>query len=725
MAIYFDKETKTFFLEGRSVTYAFFINNVGYAEHLYFGDKIGRDCLMFTRGALRGSHEACVPGRMPMGIESYNKMGCELSFFGTGDFRECTVQVEREGGNRLCELTYAGHEILDEKPPIDGMPSMRGTRTLVLHLYDEKAGFGADLFYTVYDDCDVIARRIEYINCSGEDIRLHRAYSFAMTLPNDKYDIISLYGGWANERQIERTPLHHGVFDVNSKRACSSACLNPFISVVGRDTTEDFGTAYGFMLVYSSSFALKCEHTNGGDVLVTGGINDFDFTWTLADGEKFSTPEVIIAHSSSGIGGMSRTLHDALRNHLIPKKHRVAPRPIVINNWEATYFKFTTEKLCAIADASANLGIDTFVLDDGWFGVRDNDTSGLGDWVVNEEKLEGGLDAVISHLKGLGLKFGLWFEPEMISENSDVFRAHPDYAIGAPDRPRCKTRKQYAMDLTRADVRDYIVNSVNSILQNHDISYVKWDYNRCPTEFMSATLPRERQREFHHRYALGVYDLFERIVNANPDVFFEGCASGGARFDAGVLAYFPQIWTSDNSDVHMRTAIQRGTSIAYPISASTCHISAVPNHQTGRTTPFTSRQHIASLGPTGYELDMTKITDEERELVKKHTEWYRGIEELILTGDVYRDSYRTDSNVSSVTVVAKDKSQAVTVCYRALNLINTSLVRIRPRGLSASKSYYCPELALTLSGSTLLNVGIMPSFANCDFATLVYHFEEK
>ncbi len=725
MAIYFDRETKTFFLEGKSVTYAFFINSAGYAEHLYYGDKIGRDFLLFTRGALRGSHEACVPGGNVRGIDSYNKMGTELSFFGTGDFRECAVQFERESGDRLSELLYAGHEILDEKPPISGMPSMRGEGTLVLHLYDEIAALGADLFYTVYDDCNVIARRVEYVNNSGGAVKLHRAYSFSMTLPSAKYDSLSFFGGWGNERQTERTPLHHGVFSVDSKRASSSACLNPFISVLGKDTTEDFGSAFGFMLVYSSSFVLKAEHTGTGDVLVTGGINDFDFTWTLGDGERFSTPEVIIAYSSKGIGGMSRELHDALRTHLIPKKHRSTPRPIVINNWEATYFKFTREKLFDIADASAGLGIDTFVLDDGWFGKRDNDTSGLGDWVVNENKLEGGLDAVIEHVKSLGMKFGLWFEPEMISEDSDIFRAHPDYAIGAPDRKRCKSRKQYIMDITRADVRDYIVNSVNNILQNHDISYVKWDFNRCATEFISAALPPHRQREFHHRYALGLYDLFDRIVLANPDVFFEGCASGGARFDAGVLAYFPQIWTSDNTDSHMRIAIQRGTSVAYPISASTCHISAVPNHQTRRTTPFLSRQRIASLGPTGYELDMTKITEDERELIKAHTEWYRRIEPLVLEGDLYRDSYDTDEGISSVTLVSKDKSQAITVCYRALNLINSSLTRIRPRGLSPKKTYFCPELSLTLSGATLLNVGIMPRFAEEDFTALVYHFEGK
>ena len=365
------------------------------------------------------------------------------------------------------------------------------------------------------------------------------------------------------------------------------------------------------------------------------------------------------------------------------------------------------------------------MLDDGWFGKRNNDKAGLGDWVINKEKLPCGLKPVIEHINSLGMSFGLWFEPEMINPDSDIFRAHPEYAIGVPGRERCPSRHQYVMDLTNPEVRDYIVDSVNSILRSHNISYVKWDYNRTPTEFYSYTLDKERQREFHHRYTLGVYDLFERIVNANPDIFFEGCASGGARYDAGVLAYFPQIWTSDNSDADMRVTIQYGTSIAYPLSAMSCHVSAVPNHQCGRVTPLYTRQAIASLGATGYELDMTKITEDERKLITYHTKQFRQDEPLILEGDLYRGDNPTEGNYFSETIVSKDKSSAMLITYQRLNLINTVIHRVKPQGLDSNKKYYCKELNLILSGSTLMNVGIALKYKAEDFTVKAFHFEEK
>ncbi|MBE6537398.1 MAG: alpha-galactosidase [Ruminococcaceae bacterium] len=726
MAIYFDKETKTFYLEGKSTTYAFFINNFGYAEHLYYGKKIHRDYLLFTRYGSTRSFVATLPGldNRP-GINSYSFMNPEISFFGTGDYREPTVHPRFETKDRLIQLHYHSYEILDEKPCISGMPSLDGEQTLVLHLYDEIKEFGADLYYTVYDDCDVIARRIVYINNSDSTVALERAYSFAMSLPSSDYDMISLFGGWACERQVERAALHHGVSSVDSKRATSSATLNPFIAIVDRDTTEKNGNAYGFNLVYSSSYVLKAERASGGEVIVSGGINDFDFEWKLEPGESFETPEIVIAYSSDGIGGMSREFHDAYREHLIPKKHVKSPRPILINNWEATYFNFTTEKICAIADAVEGTGIDTLVLDDAWFGKRNDDTSGLGDWYVNEKKLVGGLDAVINHVHAKGMKFGLWFEPEMISEDSEIFRAHPEYAIGAPDRKRCYSRHQFAMDLTNKEARDYIVDSVNAILKKHKIDYVKWDYNRNVTEFFSGVLEAERQSEFAHRYALGVYDLFDRIVNANPDILFEGCSGGGARFDPAVLAYFPQIWTSDNSDAEDRTRIQYGTSLCYPLSAMSCHVSAVPNHQVGRSTKFDTRGDIAHLGATGYELDTTVFTDENRAQVKAQIQKYKGMEELVLTGDLYRLDDPFNSNYFAFAIVSKDKSTAHLTCYRSLLHCNDHSHRVIMQGLDEKKEYYIPELNIIVHGSTLMSVGIPVPFAKGDFQTKTYTFEEK
>ncbi|MBQ8381330.1 MAG: alpha-galactosidase [Clostridia bacterium] len=724
MAIYIDKESKTFYLEGENSTYSFFINSFGYPEHLYWGKKIHRDYLLMARSGGARSCEAKVPGTNEGG-STYNHMLPEISYFGTGDYREPTVHPVFEDGSRVTELLYSGYDILPEKPRISSMPSMSGGETLVIYLYDTIRDFGAELYYTAYPDSDVISRRIIYKNESNKKIKLDRAYSFALALPKGDYDALTLFGGWANERNPERTPLHHGVFSIDSKRATSSATLNPFMAVMERGASEDRGNVYGFNLIYSSSYALKAEGASGGHFVVSGGINDFDFSWLLSPGESFETPEAVLSFSAEGLGGMSRSFHRAYREHLINKRYVKALRPVLINNWEATYFEFTFEKLAAIVDSIEGTGIDTFVLDDGWFGKRDDDNSGLGDWVVNEAKLSGGLDRLIDYVHSKGLKFGLWFEPEMISEDSDIFRAHPDYAIGIPDRPRCYSRNQYAMDLTREDVRDYIVDSINAILKKHDIDYVKWDYNRNVTEFFSEGRDPDRQLEFSHRYALGLYDICDRIVLANPDIFFEGCSGGGARFDPAILYYFPQIWTSDDSDAEERTHIQWGTSYAYPLSAMACHVSAVPNHQVRRVTPMRTRADIAHLGATGYELDTTVFTDKDRDEVKRQVAEYHKMEDLVLDGDLYRIEDPTKTNFFSFAIVSPDKSRAHLTCYRSKGQPNPEPHIVKMAGLDENKLYFIPELNLMLHGSTLMNVGFAVNFNKGDFMTRTFNFEEK
>ena len=491
MAITFNPETNIFYLDGKDITYAFYINRVGYVSHLYYGARISHDNLRFFRAPGRSSKTATPPG-IDQGGLSYQFFDPELGFYGTSDYREPAVHVQSVEGDRILNLLYDSHEILPEKPAIGGMPSLTGGETLVLHMKDSVSGFGADLYYTVYDDSSVIARRAVYKNGGEHDCRLLRAYSFSMGLPGMDYDVMSLYGAWGCERHIETIPVHHGVVSVDSKRLSSSATLNPFMGLIAKGTTEHHGDAYGISLVYSSSFVLKAEVSMAGETVLTGGINDFDFSWKLGAGECFETPEVVIAYSADGIGGMSRAFHDVFRKHIINPRYVNASRPVVINNWEGTYFNFNTEKLKAIADAAEGTGIDTFVLDDGWFGKRDDATSGLGDWYVNESKLEGGLEAVIDHVHAKGMKFGLWFEPEMVNEDSDLYRAHPDYAIGKPGRPRCYGRHQYMLDLTRADVRDCIVDSVNKMLSRYGIDYVKWDYNRNVTDIYSIGRDADR-----------------------------------------------------------------------------------------------------------------------------------------------------------------------------------------------------------------------------------------
>ena len=623
----------------------------------------------------------------------------------------------------LSDLLYDSYEIVDTKPAINGMPSLDGGETLIVHLLDKYTDFAADLYYTVYDDCDVIARRIVYKNLGRNNVKLQRAYSFTFSLPDIDYEVMSLYGSWANERKIQKIPMHRGVVSIDSKRCTSSAILNPFVAVMSPGATETLGEVWGINLVYSSSFVLKVQGTEQGNTVVTGGINDFDFSWSLKPGEVFETPEAVIAFSNNGIGGMSREFHDAYRNHLINPKYVNERRPLVINNWEATYFNFNDEKLKSIIDVVAGTGVDTFVLDDGWFGVRNNDKSGLGDWYVNTDKLKDGLRGIIDYAHSKGMKFGLWFEPEMVSEDSDLYRAHPDYAIKVPGRTPCRSRNQLMLDLTRKDVRDHIVDSVNKILRENDIDYVKWDYNRNVTDAFSLELPAERQMEFSHRYALGVYDLCERIVSANPNIFFEGCSGGGARFDPAILHYFPQIWTSDDSDANERASIQYGTSIVYPLSSMSAHVSECPNHQTSRITPIKTRADIAHLASTGYELDTTRMTEEEKGMIASQVEEYRRCDELILKGDLYRIDNPMISNFMSVSVVSKDKNEAVLLTYRRMGGINGAVKHVRMAGLDPNKTYEVKELGLTASGATLMNVGISPNYPSGDFTTVKYHFK--
>lgn len=724
MAITFDTATKIFYLDGKSITYAFYINPIGYPEHLYCGSGIGHDAITYTRAIGARSKNATPPGRDDLDASeyTYNRCGAELAFFGTGDFREPAVQVQNATGDRLSDLLYVGHEILPEKPKMAGMPSMSGGETLLLHLQDAVSAFGADLYYTVYPDCDVIARRVVYRNGGKAAVTLRRAYSFSMGLPTGDYEFLSLYGSWARERQIERIPLHHGVVSIDSKRTSSSATLNPFIAVTEKGATETKGEVFGFSLVYSSSFALKAEVTANGEAMVTGGINDFDFSWQLAAGESFETPEIVIAYSEEGLGGMSRAFHDAYRTYLINPRFVHAHRPLVVNNWEATYMRFDNEKLIALADAAAGTGIDTFVLDDGWFGARNEDNAGLGDWVVNTDKLKGGLTRIIDHVHKKGMQFGLWFEPEMVNEDSDLYRAHPDYAIKAPDRAPCYGRHQFVLDLTRADVRDYIVNAVNRVLDENDIAYVKWDYNRNVTESFSVGRDPARQCEFAHRYALGLYDICERIILTHPHVFFEGCASGGARFDPAMLYYFPQIWTSDDTDAEERTRIQYGTSLVYPLSAMSCHVSVCPNHQTGRTTPFATRAAIAQLGATGYELDLAKLSDAELQAVRAQTAAYAEKEQLVLAGDLYRIDDPNTGNFFSEALVAKDKKSAYLLVYRRHTVANAETKRVKMQGLCEDVRYCVPELNLTASGATLMRVGIPVPFPSGDYTVCEYHF---
>ncbi len=714
--IKFDEKTRTFFLHGKEVSYLFRVDEYGYLEHLYFGPK-AEDDLSYLNAPSFLSFSPTPPGAG--GDFSLDTVRQEYGTYGQGDFRIPAFLAVREDGERASRLLYTGHAFTEGGVP--NMPHARGGQTLRIDLKDARSSLTVHLFYTVFDDSDVIVRSASVANRGTAHATLLRADAFSVDLFESDVRAVRLVGRHANERMPEETPLGHGSIAVRSSRGASSHQANPFLALLLGNADEERGECYGFGLIYSGSFVLEAERSQTDLIRVRGGIDDTNFSWELAPNEMFFTPQSMISYSKEGLGGLSRTLSRFLRAH-VACMEAMRSRPVVCNNWEATYFDFTPPRLLALIDEAAELGIDTFVLDDGWFGSRNSDAEGLGDWFVNEKKLRGGLAPLIARCRERGMTFGIWFEPEMVSEKSELYRAHPDWTVGRS--PRAESRNQYVLDFSRPEVVDYLFGAMENILRC-GVGYVKWDMNRHLTEFTSEALPAARQGEFSHRYMLGVYALAERLKAAFPDVFFEGCSGGGGRFDAGMLYYFPQIWTSDNTDAFDRARIEWGTSFAYPLSAMSCHVSACPNHQTGRTTPFSSRGDIASLGATGYELDLGKLTEEEKEAVRGQIARYRSIEPLLLFGDAYRllDPFR--GNYFCMEVVSGDRSRAYVVGMTAHAAAADYPRRVRLRGLDPEKRYFVPSLQRSLTGAALQNAGLLLPRAAHDFETWTWLLEAE
>ncbi len=719
--IEFNETNKIFYLSGKSFSYLIWIDPNGYLVNLHYGGRIESDDLTYFDMRTRPISFSPIPPDADHWF-TLDIAGQEYGSYGQGDFRTPSVILCREDGDASSRFHYERHVIYDGAPALEGMPHCRkGGQTLALVLRDVLSGAKITLNYTVYEQFGILVRNAE-IECGAQPVCLKRAHSFCADLPEGEYEAVCLHGRHCAERTPERVPLGHGTYTVSSTRGASSHQMNPFLALAERGCTETHGSVFAALLIYSGSYELSAEKSQTGGVRLCGGIQSLNFSKKMAPGEKFVTPQVALCHSDGGFGALSRAYHDFIRETILPPALAYARRPIVINNWEATYFQFDNEKLCKLADEAAELGVDTLVLDDGWFGKRNDDTSGLGDWFVNEDKLQGGLSAVIEHCKRLGLKFGLWFEPEMISEDSDLYRAHPDWAIGKADVPRCTGRNQLVLDMTRPEIVDGVFEQVSNILSTYAISYVKWDMNRHISEFYSAKLPADQQGEFSHRYILGVYALAERLQRAFPNVFFEGCSGGGGRFDAGMLYYFPQFWTSDDTDAYERAKIQWGTSYAYPLSAMSCHVSVCPNHQTGRTTPFETRGAIASLGAFGYELSPAALSEKERELVKQQIKAYRELEPLLQRGDLFRISNPFESNLFCVAVVSKDKKEAYAVGMQIHAVPADTDHRLRLAGLEEGALYEIAELGLKLHGSTLMHAGVLkPNLP--DFGSFVWHLK--
>lgn len=711
MAIIMNQAEQVFTLQMKRTTYQMKAGDYGILLHLYYGARV-EDC---TMDYLLHRKDVGFSGNPYEAGEdrtfSLDTLPQEFPSYGVGDYRNNCVGVCQADGTRAADFRYVSWEIREGAHKIPGLPCLfdedETAETLVIFLEDAASSLKLELYYVVFADRDVIARSARITNGGKEAVRLEKMMSACLELPNGSWEAIHFHGRHAMERRLERLPLMHGTMEVGSRRGTSSHQHNPGVILCSPDATEEHGGCYGLSLIYSGSFSMEIEMDQMDSVRAVCGINPEFFEYRLEPGEAFDTPQLMMTYSGSGLGRMSANFHSIIRHNLCRGKYKFARRPVLINNWEATYFDFNEEKILSIARQASELGIEMLVLDDGWFGSRDSDNAGLGDWFVNTDKLKGGLTDLVTGINGLGMKFGIWIEPEMVNEDSRLYREHPDWALTIPGRKPCRSRNQLVLDMSRSEVRDYVFDSIAAVLKSANVEYVKWDMNRSICDVYSAVLPKERQGEVYHRYVLGIYDLMERFTSSFPNILFEGCSGGGGRFDPAILYYSPQIWCSDDTDGIERLEIQYGTSFFYPISAVGSHVSAIPNHQTGRRTPLATRGVVAMAGSFGYEMDLNLLTEDEKEAVKAQVEDYKKYYDLIHNGDYYRlTSPQGDSGFTAWQFVSGDKTRTL------LNLVITHVRANAPdlwfklRGLDPEKRYRLEENGRIYSGSALMNAGI-------------------
>ncbi len=708
MAIFYYEDKRIFKLDTSDSSYVIQVDKDGFLLHLYYGAKIPDVNLpKFANRCRYASFSATTPEADSEYFTGFTpdtwpfEIGCN----GCADMRKASLQIRNADGNAATDVRYVSHKIYAGKPGIPGMPALFANEdgdcaTLEIVTLDKVTGAEVTLVYTVFEKLSAMTRGLIVKNTSDKPFDLERVLSFCMDMNSDAYDLISLYGRHMREREFARRPLAHGTQGVYSRRGSSSHSQNPFIALISKGGNEEYGEAFGFNLVYSGNFSaiVDVDYNNSSRVMM--GINPDDFCWTLGAGETFYTPEAVLVYSANGLGDMSRTFHRLYNRHLVRGEWAHKKRPLLVNNWEGTGMDFDDEKLYAIAEWAKETGLEMFVMDDGWFGKRDDDTNSLGDWVVNEKKLKGGIGALISRVKALGLKFGIWYEPEMISPDSDIYRAHPDWCIHVPGRDRSLGRHQCVMDMTRADVRDYLFNIMSEVLAHNDIDYLKWDFNRNISEAGSALLPPERQKEFYHRYVLGTYELLDRITKAYPHLLLEGCSGGGGRFDPGMLYYTPQIWCSDNTDALSRLDIQFGTSLCYPASTQGAHVSASPR------TGYETKRNVAMWGTFGYELDPAKISEEARAEIKAQIADYHKYYDTIHYGDLYRLICPWDDPYKAAwEFVNEEKTQALFTMATKLYTERRNLF-IRLKGLDPEKQYRLTKTNEVFSGALLMNAGL-------------------
>lgn len=725
MAIIVDEKTGLFQLITDNTEYQMKADKYGVLKHLWYGEKTGCD-MEYLQSYPDVGFSGNIYDAGDDRTYSLDTLPLEYACEGVGDYRITGISAVHQDGSCALDLRYKGYRISKGKYGIKGLPAVYAdeneAETLEIILKDKYSDIEVTLRYGILPKLDIITRCVSVANNGTQSVILTKTASLCLDIPHGKWDWVHFHGRHTMERVAERSKLIHGIQESSSKRGTSSHHQNPSVLLCSSDCTETSGSCIGAMLAYSGSFKTQIELDQQEQVRLVMGINPDLFRWELKPSEVFDTPEVIMSYSANGMEKLSHNFHKVIREHVCRGKYKLSERPVLINNWEATYFDFNEEKILKIAEQAASLGVDMLVLDDGWFGKRDDDCSGLGDWFVNEEKLNGGLGSLAEKINKMGMKFGLWFEPEMVSEDSDLYRSHPDWAIKIPSRDPVRSRYQLVLDMTNPEVRDYLFGAISDILNSADISYIKWDMNRSICDWYTPCLSAENQGEMPHRYVLGLYELLERLTTAFPDVLFEGCSGGGGRFDAGMLYYCPQIWCSDDTDAFERTKIQYGTSFFYPVSAVGSHVSAVTNHQTGRITSLESRAVTAMAGSFGYELDLNTLSHDEKQEVKEQIVRFKKDGPLIHNGLYYRLSDPMNDKYALWGFVSEDKKEVLVhgVIFRTEPNRTQYLAKLR--GLLPDTDYRLTENGEVYKGSALMNGGILLPKSWGDYASIEMHF---
>lgn len=713
MTIVYHESSRTFHLYNDTISYLMTIMRNGHLGQLYYGKRVQdkEDFSYLLETCERPMTSYVYENDRTFSLEHIRQ---EYPVFGTTDYRQPAVEILQENGSRISDFQYQSHKIVKGKPKLLGLPATyteqeEEAMTLIITLKDDVTMVRVELLYTIFSEGGILTRSVRFYHEGTKPVKLTRAMSLCLDLPDRDYVWQQLSGCWARECHIRSRNLEPGIVSIGSMRGNSSHEHNPFLVLRRQNTDERQGEAIGFSLVYSGNFRIQAEVDAHDTLRVLAGIDPETFTWKLSSQETFQTPEAVMVYTDQGLNHMSQTFHKLYQKRLARGYWRDRARPILNNNWEATYFDFTEDRLIGIAKKAKECGVELFVLDDGWFGERNNDHAGLGDWVANPKRLPNGIQGLSERIEALGMQFGLWFEPEMVNQDSDFYRAHPDWILATPKRRTSHGRYQYVLDFSRKEVVDAIYWQMAKLLKESKISYIKWDMNRSITECYSKAWPADQQGEIYHRYILGVYDLYERLISEFPQVLFESCASGGGRFDPGMLYYAPQGWISDDSDAIERLKIQYGTSMCYPISSMGTHVSVIPNHQVYRNTPLHTRANVAYFGTFGYELDLNKLSDEEVEEVKAQIAFMKNYREVLQFGTFYRLKSPFEGNETAWMVVSEDQKTAIVGWYRVLNCVNGRYTRLRLEGLNPNYCYQNVKSKTCHFGDELMYAGLITS----------------